>query len=293
MNLYSEVSRNVRKTWIILGLFIIFLSAIAYVYASASGYNTSLYLLFAATLSTIMSISSYYFSDKIVLATSGAKPVTKESHAELFNVLENLSIGSGIPMPKLYLIHDSSPNAFATGRDPEHAVVAVTTGLLEKLTRTELEGVLAHELSHIKNFDIRLMAVVAVIVGSIAFLADVYLRSMWSKGNRKGNGVLLLAGLVLSLLSPIIATIMQLAISRKREFLADASGALLTRYPDGLASALEKIAADKKPLDRANNATAHLYISNPFKNKSGAHLFTSLFNTHPPIEERIRILRSM
>jgi heat shock protein HtpX len=293
MNLYSEVSRNVRKTWIILGLFIIFLSAIAYVYASASGYNTSLYLLFAATLSTIMSISSYYFSDKIVLATSGAKPVTKESHAELFNVLENLSIGSGIPMPKLYLIHDSSPNAFATGRDPEHAVVAVTTGLLEKLTRTELEGVLAHELSHIKNFDIRLMAVVAVIVGSIAFLADVYLRSMWSKGNRKGNGVLLLAGLVLSLLSPIIATIMQLAISRKREFLADASGALLTRYPDGLASALEKIAADKKPLDRANNATAHLYISNPFKNKSGTHLFTSLFNTHPPIEERIRILRSM
>jgi len=293
MNLYSEVSRNVRKTWIILGLFIIFLSAIAYVYASASGYNTSLYLLFAATLSTIMSISSYYFSDKIVLATSGAKPVTKESHAELFNVLENLSIGSGIPMPKLYLIHDSSPNAFATGRDPEHAVVAVTTGLLEKLTRTELEGVLAHELSHIKNFDIRLMAVVAVIVGSIAFLADVYLRSMWAKGNRKGSGVLLLAGLVLSLLSPIIATVMQLAISRKREFLADASGALLTRYPDGLASALEKIAADKKPLDKANNATAHLYISNPFKNKAGTHLFTSLFNTHPPIEERIRILRSM
>lgn len=293
MNLYSEVSRNVRKTWIILGLFIIFLSAIAYVYASASGYNTSLYLLFAATLSTITSISSYYFSDKIVLATSGAKPVTKESHAELFNVLENLSIGSGVPMPKLYLIHDSSPNAFATGRDPEHAVVAVTTGLLEKLTRTELEGVLAHELSHIKNFDIRLMAVVAVIVGSIAFLADVYLRSMWSKGNRKGNGVLLLAGLVLSLLSPIIATVMQLAISRRREFLADASGALLTRYPDGLASALEKIAADKKPLDRANNATAHLYISNPFKDKSGTHLFTSLFNTHPPIEERIRILRSM
>lgn len=293
MNLYSEVSRNVRKTWIILGLFIIFLSAIAYVYASASGYNTSLYLLFAATLSTITSISSYYFSDKIVLATSGAKPVTKESHAELFNVLENLSIGSGVPMPKLYLIHDSSPNAFATGRDPEHAVVAVTTGLLEKLTRTELEGVLAHELSHIKNFDIRLMAVVAVIVGSIAFLADVYLRSMWSKGNRKGNGVLLLAGLVLSLLSPIIATVMQLAISRRREFLADASGALLTRYPDGLASALEKIAADKKPMDRANNATAHLYISNPFKDKSGTHLFTSLFNTHPPIEERIRILRSM
>lgn len=295
MNLYSEVSGNVRKTWLIIGLFILFLAAIGYVYGKSQGENAIPFLLFATLFGGLTSIGSYYYSDKIILSTSGAKLATFQEFPELYRTVENLCIGAGLPMPKLYVIHDVSPNAFATGRDPKHAVIAVTTGLLNQLSKTELEGVIAHEISHIKNFDIRLMAVVAVLVGSIALLADLYMRSMWFRGSdrqRSGN-IFLLIGLVLSILSPIIATIMQLAISRKREFLADASGSLITRYPEGLASALEKIAAYPKSVKTANNATSHLYIANPFKNKSGAHLFTNLFNTHPPIEERIKILRNM
>jgi heat shock protein HtpX len=204
-------------------------------------------------------------------------------------------------MPKIYIIEDSAPNAFATGRDPEHAVVAVTTGILEKLNKLELEGVIAHELSHVKNYDTRLMAIVSILVGVVALMADYFMRSLWFGGRRdddeRGSGqlqlIFLAVGIVLAILSPIIATLIQLAISRKREFLADASGALLTRYPEGLASALEKIAKDKEPLEVANNATAHLYIANPFKGKEVTHWFSSLFDTHPPIEERIKILRSM
>ena len=202
-------------------------------------------------------------------------------------------------MPKIYIINDSAPNAFATGRDPNHSVVCVTTGILDKLDKIELEGVIAHELSHVRNYDIRLMAIVVILVGLVALLADIFMRSLWYGGNRRrddkgsSQGIFLLIGIILAILSPLIATLIQLAVSRKREFLADASGALLTRYPEGLASALEKISADKEPLEVANNATAHLYIANPFKGKIQGSWFSNLFNTHPPIEERIKILRSM
>lgn len=276
-------------------LFVVFISTLAYIYGKASGGLGFTYAGIALIIASITSVSSYFFSDKLVLATSGAKQIQKNDYPELFRTIENLAIASGLPMPKIYIMHDPSLNAFATGRDPKHAVVAVTTGLLQKLTKVELEGVMAHELSHVKNYDIRLMAVVAILVGFVAILADIFTRSLWfrdSEDNKAGS-VFLLLGIVFAILSPIVATIIQLAVSRKREFLADASGALLTRYPDGLASALEKIAADAKPLHKATNATAHLFIANPFKNKDSKHFFTSLFNTHPPIEERIKILREM
>lgn len=298
MNIYSSISQNKFKTWLIMFFFIIFVTTILFVFGKASGYGLSyagLGLIFAG----LTSLGSYYYSDKMVLAMSGASQVKKEDNPELYRIVENLSIGDGLPMPKLYISKDPSANAFATGRDPKHAVVCVTTGLLEKLNKVELEGVLAHELSHIKNYDTRLMAVVAVLVGFIAIAADFFLRSLWFSGDRDRNGnnnsqmIFLAIGIAFAILSPLIATLIQLAVSRKREFLADASGALLTRYPEGLASALEKIAADKTPLKRASNATAHLYIENPFEDKKEKRLFSSLFNTHPPAEERIRILRSM
>jgi len=281
-----------------MALFILFVTTLTYIFGEASGYGLS-YAGLGLIISGIAAWASYYYSDKMVLAMSKAKEIKKSDNPRLFNVVENLSIGAGIPMPKVYVIDDSAPNAFATGRDPKHAVVAVTTGLIEKLDKLELEGVIAHELSHVKNFDIRLMAVVAVLVGVVALLADFFMRSLWYGGHRRdsdrGNaqGVFLLIGIALAILSPVIATLIQLAVSRRREFLADASGALLTRYPEGLARALEKIAKDKEPLEIANNATAHLFIANPFKDKQVQHFFSGLFNTHPPIEERIKILRSM
>lgn len=250
----------------------------------------------ALVISGVMSFASYYHSDKMILAMSGAKQIQKKDNARLFRIVENLSIAAGVPMPKVYIMEDSAPNAFATGRDPKHAVVCATTGLMDKLTDTELEGVMAHELSHVKNYDIRVMSIVTILVGLVALLADFFMRSMWfsDKDDRdsRGNALFLIIGIALAILSPLIASLIQMAVSRKREFLADASGALLTRYPEGLAKALEKIAKDKEPLEAANNATAHLYISNPFKNIKH-HWFSSLFNTHPPIEERIKILRSM
>lgn len=296
MTVYNSIDSNKRTTWIIMILFMVFISAIAFVYGKATGYGLSFAGL-GLIISGIMSWGSYYYSDKIILGMSRAQEIEKKDDPELFNVVENLSIGDGLPMPRIYIIDDSAPNAFATGRDPQHAVVAITTGLRSKLTKLELEGVIAHELSHVKNFDTRLMAIVAVLVGVIAILADFFMRSMWFSGRRdrdnNGQGIFLIIGIVLAILSPIIATLIQLAVSRKREFLADASGALLTRYPEGLASALEKIAKDKEPLEVANNGTAHLFIVNPFKGKEVQHFFSGLFDTHPPIEERIRILRSM
>lgn len=281
-----------------MGLFVVFITTLVYIYGKAAGEGLSL-AGFALLFSGFTSFGSYYYSDKIVLAMSKAKQIQKKDHPEFYRIVENLCIGAGLSMPKLYIIDDSAPNAFATGRDPKHAVVCATTGIIEKLNKTELEGVIAHELSHIKNYDIRLMSIVVVLVGVVALLADFFMRSLWYGGHRdrssKSNtqGIFLLIGIILAILSPLIATLIQLAISRKREFLADASGALLTRYPEGLASALEKIGKDKEPLEVANNATAHLYIANPFKGKISHHWFTSLFNTHPPIEERIKILRSM
>jgi heat shock protein HtpX len=243
-----------------------------------------------------MNVGSYWFSDKLVLRMTGAKPVTREEAPELWNIVENLSITAGLPMPKVYIVEDPAPNAFATGRNPEHAVVAATTGLLSILDRSELEGVMAHELSHIGNRDMLVMTVAVVLAGFVAMLADFLMRSMFWGGNRENrHPAFLIIGIVGIILAPIAAQLIQLAISRKREYLADASGALLTRYPEGLASALEKISAYGRPMQRASHATAHLFIADPFKEdaKTIGQKIGGLFQTHPPAAERIRLLREM
>lgn len=283
-------------------LFILFFFMVSYVLGRALGYGLS----FAGVMlifSGFMSFGSYFYSDKLVIATSGAKPADKRLHRDLFSSVENLSIAAGLPMPKVYIVEDPAPNAFATGRDPKHAAVVATTGILQVLKKSELEGVIGHELSHVKNYDTRLMGVVAILVGSLVILSDVFQRSLWWGGLRSrdddrggnGNGIFMLLAIVLAILAPIAATLIQLAVSRRREFLADADGALLTRYPEGLASALEKIASNPRVAMHATNATAHLYIENPFKADTGRKTswLASLFSTHPPIEERIKILRSM
>lgn len=300
MNIYSAISANKNKTWLIMLLFVLIITTVVYVFSKALGYGLGLAGI-ALILAGFISIGSYFYSDKIVLATSKASQIQKSDNPELFRIIENLCIGDGLPMPKIYIINDVSPNAFATGRDPGHAIVCVTTGILSLLDKSELEGVIAHELSHIKNFDIRLMGIVAVLVGFIAILANLFTNQlMWGglgrdREDRNSNVqlIFMVIGIVLAILSPIVATIIQLAISRKRELLADASGVLLTRYPDALASALEKLSKDPNSLKSASNATAHLFITNPFKGKSTKRMFSSLFDTHPPIEERIKILRSM
>ncbi len=296
MTAYSAISSNKRKTLFILIFFILFVGTVSYIIGRALGYGLS----FAGVwliISGITSFISYYYSDKIVLSISGAKPANKEEYRDLYTSVENMAIAAGLPMPKVYVIEDPSPNAFATGRDPKHAVVAATTGLLERLEDEELEGVIAHEMSHVKNYDTRLMGVVAILVGMVAILADFFTRSLWLGGNndrRGGSGIFAILALVAAILAPIAATLLQLAISRRREFLADADGALLTRYPDGLANALAKIATDPHPLKQASNATAHLYIENPFKTgERKTSWLVNLFSTHPPVEERIRILRSL
>lgn len=259
-------------------------------------YNNQAILYIAIVFSLAMNFASYWWSDKIVLSLAGARPADHDSNTELYHLVENLSITAGLPMPKLYIIEDSAPNAFATGRDKKHAVVAVTTGLLSILNKNELEGVIAHELSHIGNRDILLSSVIVVLVGLIAILSDMFIRSRFIFGggdsDNKAGGVLAIVGVVFIIISPIIATIIQLAVSRQREYLADSSGALLTRYPEGLASALEKIGAYNQPMKKASNAMAHLYISNPFGGKKISGL-SKLFMTHPPLEERIQKLRNL
>jgi len=288
-----------------MGFFLIFVIGLGYLLSYV--FNNQLILITAVVIAVVQALVSYYYSDSITLAVSGAQEVPrKEPFLDLHRVVENLAIAGGLPKPKIYLIDDSAPNAFATGRDPKHASIAVTSGLLEKLNKTELEGVIAHELSHVGNYDIRLMTVVVVLVGVVALLSDFFLRWTWLGGGRRrsdGNGgqlqlILLIIALVMAILAPIAATLIQLAISRKREYLADASGALLTRYPEGLAEALEIISKDTEPLEAANKATAHLYIENPFKeNVEDGHgsrgWFAGLFDTHPPVEERIKRLRAM
>lgn len=292
---YDIASSNKRKTVLIFIFFIILAVTVSYTIGHALGYDglgvAGIFLI----LSGIWSFISYYFSDSMILSMSGAKPATREEHFPFYTAAENLTIASGIPMPKLYVIQDEAPNAFATGRDPKHAVIATTTGLLHKLRPIEIEAVVAHELSHIKNYDTRILGVITILAGSIALLSDVFLRSLWLRGDRKNNNpTFMILALLAAVLAPIIATLMQLAISRKREFLADADAALLTRYPEGLASALEKIAADDSKLKSSSVATAHLFIENPFKSGSKKNSwFVNLFSTHPPIQERIKILRSM
>ncbi|MCL4365882.1 M48 family metallopeptidase [Patescibacteria group bacterium] len=297
---WDQVSKNTFKTWVIMFFFSVFVVAVVYIIARGFGYGqvgglglTSNYARFDG----IMNFVSYYWSDKIVLGISGAKLVKHDENKELYHLVENLCIAAGLPVPKIYTIEDTAPNAFATGRDPKHAAIAFTTGILQKLNKQELEGVTAHELSHVGNRDTLLMSVVSILVGTVALLSDFFLRSMWFGGrdrDREGNNtIFVILGIAAAILAPIIATLIQLAVSRRRELLADASGVLLTRYPEGLANALLKISSDKEPLEVANRGTAHLYIVNPLKGKDAVGWFAGLFNTHPPIEVRVKALREM
>ncbi|MFA6524430.1 MAG: zinc metalloprotease HtpX [Candidatus Paceibacterota bacterium] len=286
--LYTHQSRNVTKTWLLMSAFFVIVISIGFFFSQY--YRNPNILYFFVIFSIGMNVMSYWYSDKIALKLNKARQIKKEENPELWNIVENLSITAGLPMPKLCIINDVSPNAFATGRNKEHAVVAVTTGLLQILNKNELEGVISHELSHIGNRDILLSTVVVVLVGFISIVADMFLRSMFFGGgnrdNDRGGGLMLVVGIVLSILAPIFAVLIQLAISRKREFLADASGALLTRYPEGLANALTKISNYSRPMASANTATAHLFISNPF----GVKKISNLFSTHPPMEARVKAL---
>ena len=287
--LYTEQSKNVEKTWLLMTVFLLVVIGIGFFFAQYYGNPNILY--FFVIFAVVMNITSYWYSDKIALAMNHAKEIKEQDNQELWHIVENLSITAGLPMPRLYIIDDPSPNAFATGRDKEHAVVAVTTGLLQILEKNEIEGVIAHELSHIGNKDILLSTVVVVLAGFISIIANMFLRSMfWGGGrgrdNENGGGIMMLVGIVLSILAPIVAMLIQLAISRKREFLADASGALLTRYPEGLANALIKISKVSQPMKYANEATAHLFIANPF----GSKKVSNLFSTHPPVMARVNAL---
>jgi heat shock protein HtpX len=299
MTLYTQSDSNTRKTWLLMTMFFIIVMAIGWVFSRAM--DTPAILYAAVGFSIVSSFVSYWWSDKIVLAMSSAREVDHDSARELYHLVENLCITAGLPVPKIYIIEDTAPNAFATGRDPKHAVIAVTSGLLMKLDKAELEGVLAHELSHIGNRDILLATVVTVLVGVVVLLADWFWRwSMFGSHRRKSDSddklgaIIAIVAIVLMILAPLFAQLMQMAISRKREFKADADGALLTRHPDGLARALEKISADTEPLEVANRATAHLYIASPLKGRDGhVGFFTKLFMTHPPVEERVAALRGL
>jgi len=292
-SLYTHQEENVAKTWILMAGFFGVVMALGW--AISYYFHNPGILLFAVIFAAGMNVFAYWNSDKVVVAMSGAKPADESQYRDLHNIVENLAITAGLPKPKVYIIDDPAPNAFATGRDKNHAVVAVTTGLLGMMERTELEGVLAHELSHIGNRDMLVSTVAVVLVGFVTLASDFFLRSaFWGRGggdrDSKSNPVLAIIAVVLIVLAPIVATLMQLAISRKREFLADASGALLTRYPEGLANALRKIGGYQSPMRRANNAIAHLYISNPFGAAAAKSGLAKLFMTHPPVEERITAL---
>ncbi|OHA65996.1 MAG: zinc metalloprotease HtpX [Candidatus Wildermuthbacteria bacterium RIFCSPHIGHO2_02_FULL_49_9] len=297
--MYSHAEANTRKTWLYLLGFFVFVVAIGWFMSYALGSQVILWI--AVGLSIVMSFGSFWYSDKLVLSLSHAKPIEKKDAPELYRMVENLSITAGLPTPRVFIIQDAQPNAFATGRDAKHAVVAVTTGLFSRLERTELEGVLSHELSHIGNKDMLVSTVVVVLVGVVVLLADLFFRLAYFGGmggrSDRGGGqariALILIALAFLILAPMLAQAMKFAISRKREFLADASGALLTRYPEGLALALEKISSDPHQLKSANDATSHLYIANPFRGKEQKSWIHKLFMSHPPVEERVKALRGM
>lgn len=290
--LYTHQESNIAKTWILMTVFAAVVIAIGW--GVSYYYDNPGILAFAVIFSILTNVWAYWSSDKVVIAMSGAKPASEAQFPDLNNVVENLAITAGLPKPRVYVIDDPAPNAFATGRNKEHAAVAVTTGLLSMMDRTELEGVLAHELSHIGNRDMLVSTVAVVLVGFVTLVSDFFLRSTILGGGGRDrenkNPILMIVAVAFIMLSPIVATLIQLAISRKREYLADASGALLTRYPEGLANALRKIGSYAQPMQRANNATAHLYISNPFGAKAAMSGLAKLFNTHPPIEDRIKAL---
>ena len=293
MNLYAEQSANVRRTWFLIAGFLIAVIALGWLLADY--FDDSLILYIAVFIAVATNIYAYWASDKLVLSLNKARPASREEFFDFYTVAENLSIADGLPMPKLYVIDDPAPNAFATGRDKEHAVVCATTGLLSMMSRTELEGVIAHEISHIKNKDMLLMTVAVVLAGFVAIAANIFLRLSFFGGNRRSDGnagaIVLVLAIVGMILAPLAANLIKLAISRRREYLADASGALLTRYPEGLASALKKLESYTAPMQHANLATAHLFINDPFgTHPAGAGWIEKLFSTHPPIEDRIKAL---
>jgi len=300
VNFYENVDRNKWMSVVIMVLFVTFVVTCTYIFAYGMGYGFDI-VAFALIFSGLGSFIGYYFSDSVILGMSGAREANRKKDFQFYTVTENLTMAARMPMPKLYVIDDTAMNAFATGRDPKHAVVCATTGLLAQLNRTELEGVIAHELSHIRNYDTRLMSIVTILVGIVALLADWFIRmASWGGGKKRsdseGNGqlqiIFFIVGLVLALISPLIAQLIQLAVSRRREFLADASSVALTKYPNGLISALKKLSKDTEPLEAANKATAHLYIVNPLRiqSKDARAWFANMFNTHPPVEARIKAL---
>ena len=295
---WDHVSSNIFKTYLIMFFFSLFAFGMIYIFAQFLGFGDIGFagiLGFSLIFVGISNFISWFWSDKIVLSISGAKPVSLESNRELYRTVENLAIAAGLPLPRIYVIDDTAPNAFATGRDPKHGVICFTTGILQKLNKQELEGVTAHELAHIGNRDTLMMSVVAILVGTIALMADWIMRSMWFGGGDRDNksGLMLAFGILAAILAPIIASLIQMAVSRRREFLADASGVLLTRNAQGLAAALQKIAGDREPLEAANRGTAHLYIVNPLKGNQVLDGFGKLFSTHPPIADRIKALNEM
>lgn len=299
--MYEQISSNKRKSVFLIFFFLVLIFLLSWVFAQLFEFGRYAYVL-AIVIAVVMTFGSYYASDKLVLAVSKAKPVSKQDYPHLYNVVEGLALAAGLPKPRCYIIDDSAPNAFASGRNPKNAIVVVTTGLLDKLNRVELEGVIAHEMAHIKNYDILVQTLAVVMVGVIALLSDWILRSFfWGRRGRSRSSsrdrggdigaIIGIVGVVLAIFSPFIAQLLRFSVSRKREFLADANGALLTRYPPGLASALKKLDADREPLEVANKATAHLYIVNPLKDLKGKT--NKMFSTHPPIEERVSALENM
>lgn len=293
--MYNAIAANKTRTLLLFVVVFGLVSGIGYLFSVA--YNNPIIFYIAITLAAVQSWVAYFMSDQIALATSGAKPTSEKTEPTYWHLVENLTITAGLPMPKLYIIEDQAINAFATGRDPKHAALAVTRGALDRLEKVELEGVLAHELSHVQNRDILVMTVAVTLIGVVSILANFMLRMAWFGGGRRrdnegGSPLIAILAILAALFAPLIGTLIQLAISRRREYLADASGALLTRYPDGLADALEKIANDRQQLRTASNATAHLFIANPFKATVG-QTAANLFSTHPPVQDRIRRLREM
>ncbi|MFH1597946.1 MAG: M48 family metalloprotease [Patescibacteria group bacterium] len=293
--MYQQIDSNKRRTWLLIFIFVVFVLFLGWILGQwqGTGYGG---LILAGIIALIMTLISYYKGDSIALGIAGAKPIAKKDNPYVYRMVENLCITAGLPLPKVYIIEDGAMNAFATGRDPEHASVALTRGIIEKLENEELEGVIAHELSHVKNYDIRLMTVVVVLVGTVAMVTHIFWRTRFLRGGRRRGGgqagaIIAIVGILALILSPIVANLIKFAVSRRREYLADASGALLTRYPDGLASALEKLAQQDRPLRKASPATAHLYITNPFGGVTKG--VTNLFQTHPPVQERVKKLRAM
>ncbi len=293
--MYTEIGANKTKSVALIVGFLVFVIALGWLISAYYGNPAILYV--ATAIAIVQAFVGYFYSDSVALAASGAEAAPRQRFIELHRLVENIAITAGVPKPRVYIINDPAPNAFATGRDPAHAAIAVTTGLLQRLEKVELEGVIAHELSHVGNYDIRVMTMVVVLVGVVSFVADFFLRSLWWGGDRRdrdgGNQLLLIAAIIAAILAPLAATLIQLAVSRKREFLADATGSLLTRYPEGLARALVKIASDPHKLERLSSATNHLYIENPLPADEERNWFVQLFSTHPPVAERVKRLRAM